>query len=76
MESRRFSPRLMDLFVRGFSAYAVELRGRASAGTPLAGQVWRMWARNHVRTPAREATRCNHVWQQARDHADTYGMRR
>ena len=67
---RRVIDQVFDLFVRDFSAYAVELHGKASAS-----KAQQMWALDHVRAPARDAARYAHVWQQVRDHAGAYEMR-
>jgi acyl-CoA dehydrogenase len=57
------------VLVRDFSAYAVDLHGKASAT-----KAQRMWALDHVRAPAGDASRYAHVWQEAREHAGAYEM--
>jgi hypothetical protein len=66
----RVIDQVFDVFVRDFSAYAVDLHGKASATKPQ-----ELWALDHVRAPARDAARYDHVWQQVRDLAGTYAMR-
>ncbi|MDX6200286.1 MAG: acyl-CoA dehydrogenase [Actinomycetota bacterium] len=67
---RRLVDQVFDAFVRDFSAYAVDLHGKASASKPQ-----QMWALDHVRAPARDDARYGYVWQQVRDLAGTYAMR-
>ena len=66
----RVVDQVFDVFVRDFSAYAVDLHGRASAT-----KAQQMWALDHVRAPARDDARYTHVWQQVRDLAGAYAMR-
>jgi hypothetical protein len=67
---RRLVDQVFDVFVRDFSAYAVDLHGKASAS-----KAQQMWALDHVRAPARDDARYGYVWQQVRDLAGTYAMR-
>ncbi|MBK5307015.1 MAG: acyl-CoA dehydrogenase [Frankiaceae bacterium] len=67
---RRLVDQVFDVFVRDFSAYAVDLHGKAAAT-----KAQQMWALDHVRAPARDDARYGHVWQQVRDLAGTYAMR-
>ena len=61
---------VFDVLVRDFSAYAVDLHGKASAT-----KAQQLWALDHVRAPARDTARYDRVWQQVRDLAGTYEMR-
>ncbi len=61
---------IFDVFVRDFSAYAVDLHGKASST-----KAQQMWALDHVRKPASDGGRYGRVWQQVRDLAGTYEMR-
>ncbi|WP_372729206.1 acyl-CoA dehydrogenase family protein, partial [Nocardioides sp.] len=63
--------RIFDVLVRDFSAYAIDLHGKASS-TPDQ----QAWALAHVRKPATAADGHEKVWQQARDLAGTYAMNR
>jgi acyl-CoA dehydrogenase len=67
---RRVVDQVFDVFVRDFSAYAVELHGKASAT-----KAQQSWALDHVRAPAPDPARFEHVWQQVRSHAGAYEMR-
>jgi acyl-CoA dehydrogenase len=67
---RRVVDQVFDVFVRDFSAYAVELHGKTSAS-----KAQRTWALDHVRAPAADDARYAHVFEQARDHAGRYAMR-
>jgi acyl-CoA dehydrogenase len=65
----RVVDQVFDVFVRDFSAYAVDLHGKAAAT-----KAQQMWALDHVRAPARDDARYAQVWQQVRDLAGTYQM--
>jgi acyl-CoA dehydrogenase len=67
---RQLVDQLFDVFVRDFSAYAVDLHGKASSS-----KAQQAWALDHVRKPAADAARYDAVWQQVRDLAGTYAMR-
>ena len=62
---------IFDVLVRDFSAYAVDLHGKASST-----KAQQLWALEHVRKPASGTGRYDRVWQQVRDLAGTYEMRR
>ena len=61
---------VFDVLVRDFSAYAVDLHGKASST-----KAQQQWALEHVRKPAAGTERYDRVWQQVRDLAGTYEMR-
>jgi len=61
---------IFDVLVRDFSAYAVELHGKASS-TPDQ----QAWALAHVRKPAGDGERFGRVWGQVRELAGAYEMR-
>jgi alkylation response protein AidB-like acyl-CoA dehydrogenase len=61
---------VFDVLVRDFSAYAVELHGKASSS-----KAQQLWALEHVRKPAGDTDRYERVWQQVRDLAGAYEMR-
>ena len=61
---------VFDVLVRDFSAYAVDLHGKASST-----KAQQLWALEHVRKPAAGTGRYDRVWQQVRDLAGTYEMR-
>jgi len=61
---------IFDVLVRDFSAYAVDLHGKASST-----KAQQLWALEHVRKPAAAADRYDRVWQQVRDLAGAYEMR-
>jgi alkylation response protein AidB-like acyl-CoA dehydrogenase len=61
---------IFDVLVRDFSAYAVDLHGKASST-----KAQQLWALEHVRKPAAGADRYDRVWQQVRDLAGAYEMR-
>jgi acyl-CoA dehydrogenase len=61
---------MFDVFVRDFSAYAVDLHGKASST-----KAQQLWALGHVRKPAAGAGGNDRVWQQVRDLAGAYEMR-
>jgi acyl-CoA dehydrogenase len=61
---------VFDVLVRDFSAYAVDLHGKASST-----KAQQLWALEHIRKPASGADRYDRVWQQVRDLAGTYEMR-
>ena len=60
---------VFDVLVRDFSAYAVDLHGKASSTTAQ-----QLWAVENVRKPAAGADRYERVWQQVRDLAGAYEM--
>ena len=60
---------IFDVLVRDFSAYAVDLHGKASST-----KAQQQWALEHVRKPARDTDRYDRVWQQVRDLAGAYEM--
>lgn len=62
--------RIFDVLVRDFSAYAVDLHGKASST-----KAQQQWALEHVRKPAAGAGSYDRVWQQVRDLAGRYEMR-
>ncbi len=61
---------IFDIFVRDFSAYAIELHGKAS--TTEAQQAW---ALEHVRKPVADAERFGRVFEQVEALAGAYEMR-
>ena len=61
---------VFDVLVRDFSAYAVDLHGKASST-----KAQQQWALEHVRKPVRDTDRYDRVWQQVRDLAGAYEMR-
>ena len=61
---------IFDVLVRDFSAYAVDLHGKASST-----KAQQQWALEHVRKPAAGTGRYDRVWQQVRDLAGAYEMR-
>jgi alkylation response protein AidB-like acyl-CoA dehydrogenase len=61
---------VFDVLVRDFSAYAVDLHGKASST-----KAQQQWALEHVRKPAADTGRYDRVWQQVRDLSGTYEMR-
>jgi acyl-CoA dehydrogenase len=61
---------VFDVLVRDFSAYAVDLHGKASST-----KAQQLWALDHVRKPAASAQRYDAVWAEVRSHAGTYEMR-
>jgi acyl-CoA dehydrogenase len=60
---------LFDVLVRDFSAFAIDLHGKA--GSSKAQQ---MWALDHVRKPAADQARYDAVWAQVRGLAGAYVM--
>ena len=60
---------VFDVLVRDFSAYAVDLHGKASST-----KAQQQWALEHVRKPAADVDRYDRVWKQVRDLAGTYEM--
>jgi acyl-CoA dehydrogenase len=60
---------VFDVLVRDFSAYAVDLHGKASST-----KAQQLWALEHVRKPADGTDRYDRVWQRVRDLAGTYVM--
>jgi acyl-CoA dehydrogenase len=67
---RRLLDQIFDVFVRDFSAYAVDLHGKASATKAQQG-----WALDHVRAPAGDPGRFAYVFDEVRGHASSYEMR-
>ena len=61
---------VFDVLVRDFSAYAVDLHGKASST-----KAQQLWALEHVRKPAASTGRYDSVWQQVRALAGAYEMR-
>jgi len=61
---------VFDVLIRDFSAYAVDLYGKASST-----KAQQLWALEHVRKPAADTGRYDRVWQQVRDLAGAYEMR-
>jgi acyl-CoA dehydrogenase len=59
-----------DVFVRDFSAYAVELHGQASAN-----EAQREWALGAVRAPVSDPDRYGRVWAQVAALSGAYEMR-
>jgi acyl-CoA dehydrogenase len=68
--ARDLVDQVFDVLVRDFSAYAVDLHGKASST-----KAQQLWALEHVRKPADGTGRSDRVWQQVRDLAGTYVMR-
>jgi acyl-CoA dehydrogenase len=60
---------VFDVLVRDFSAYAVDLHGKASSTTAQ-----QLWALEHVRKPSADTDRYDRVWQQVRDLSGAYEM--
>jgi acyl-CoA dehydrogenase len=60
---------VFDVLVRDFSAYAVDLHGKASST-----KAQQLWALEHIRKPAAGPERYDRVWQQVRDLAGAYEM--
>jgi acyl-CoA dehydrogenase len=61
--------RIFDVLVRDFSAYAVDLHGKASST-----KAQQLWALEHIRKPVPGTGRYDRVWQQVRDLAGAYEM--
>jgi len=61
---------VFDVLVRDFSAYAVDLYGKASST-----KAQQQWALEHIRKPAADPGRYDRVWQTVRDLAGAYEMR-
>ena len=61
---------VFDVLVRDFSAYAVDLYGKASST-----KAQQQWALEHIRKPAADPGRYERVWQSVRDLAGAYEMR-
>ena len=61
---------IFDVLVRDFSAYAVDLHGKASST-----KAQQAWALEHVRKPAAGTGRYDRVWQQVCDLSGAYEMR-
>ena len=60
---------VFDVFVRDFSAYAVELHGKASST-----EEQQAWALEHVRKPASDEERAGRVFERVRALAGAYEM--
>lgn len=60
---------IFDVFVRDFSAYAVELHGKASST-----EEQQAWALEHVRKPASDDERAGRVFERVRALAGAYEM--
>jgi len=60
---------VFDVFVRDFSAYAVDLHGKASST-----EAQQLWALENVRKPVSGTGRYDRVWKQVRDLSGTYEM--
>jgi acyl-CoA dehydrogenase len=60
---------VFDVFVRDFSAYAVDLHGKASST-----EAQQLWALENIRKPAAGTGRYDRVWKQVRDLSGTYEM--
>ncbi len=67
---RELVDQVFDVLVRDFSAYAIDLHGKASST-----KAQQQWALDHVRKPADAPDRYAAVWQQVRDLAGAYEMR-
>ena len=61
---------IFDVFVRDFSAYAIELHGKASST-----EAQQAWALDHVRKPVVAEDRFASVWSKVRELAGAYEMR-
>ena len=61
---------IFDVLIRDFSAYAVDLHGKASST-----KAQQQWALEHVRKPAAGRGSYDRVWQQVRNLAGSYEMR-
>jgi acyl-CoA dehydrogenase len=61
---------VFDVFVRDFSAYAVDLHGKASST-----EAQQLWSLENIRKPAAGTGRYERVWKQVRDLSGTYEMR-
>jgi acyl-CoA dehydrogenase len=61
---------VFDVLVRDFSAYAVDLHGKASSS-----KAQQLWALDHVRKPAASQDRYDAVWAEVRGYAGAYEMR-
>jgi alkylation response protein AidB-like acyl-CoA dehydrogenase len=61
---------VFDLFVRDFSAYAVDLHGKTSST-----KAQQLWALDHVRKPAADQARYDAVWAQVKALSGAYEMR-
>jgi acyl-CoA dehydrogenase len=61
---------IFDVFVRDFSAYAVELHGKSSSS-----EAQQAWALAHVRKPVVDEDRFEGVWGKVRALAGAYEMR-
>jgi alkylation response protein AidB-like acyl-CoA dehydrogenase len=60
---------IFDVLVRDFSAYAIELHGKASST-----EAQQAWATAHVRKPVVDDDRFARVWEQVRSLAGAYEM--
>ncbi len=61
---------IFDVFVRDFSAYAIELHGKSSST-----EAQQSWALDHVRKPVVAEERFAGVWSKVRELAGAYEMR-
>jgi len=61
---------VFDVLVRDFSAYAVDLHGKASST-----KAQQLWALENIRKPASGTDRYDRVWKQVRDLSGSYEMR-
>jgi acyl-CoA dehydrogenase len=61
---------VFDVLVRDFSAYAVDLHGKASST-----KAQQLWALENVRKPGSGTGRYDRVWKQVRALSGTYEMR-
>jgi len=69
-DSTDLMDQIFDVLIRDFSAYAVDLHGKASST-----KAQQEWALEHVRKPAANTDRYDRVWRQVRDLAGAYEMR-
>jgi alkylation response protein AidB-like acyl-CoA dehydrogenase len=60
---------IFDVFVRDYSAYAIELHGKASSTTEQ-----QAWALEHVRKPVSDPERATRVFEAVRSLAGAYAM--
>ncbi len=67
---RQVVDQVFDLFVRDFSAYAVDLHGKASST-----KAQQLWALDHVRKPVADPERYDASWRQVQALAGAYEMR-
>lgn len=67
---RELIDQVFDVFVRDFSAYAVDLHSQ-----PSSTKAQQQWAIDHIRKPAFDPARYDSCWQQVRALAGAYEMR-